>query len=152
MRRYHALQSWQSDSTNGTTISHRSIAPSCATFTAAARTGGVDLNLLYVNDVPVAFNYGYHYQGQLFGLRVGFIASSGADGGRFGAAVPDDSGQFRTRRPRIRSGADYLDCKRPWLTRIATSYRYCHYPLDLASQIIHAKRWVESWFHAKVER
>jgi hypothetical protein len=66
-----ALRSWQGDSTSGTTITHQSIRAFLRdAHESAVRAGGVDVNLLYVTEVPVAFNYGYHYQGQLFGLRM----------------------------------------------------------------------------------
>ena len=150
-----ALRSWQGDSSTGTTISHQSIRSLLRdAHEAATRAGGVDLNLLYVNDVPVAFNYGYHYQGQLFGLRMGFDRATGADGAGSVLLYRMIQDSFARGDRVFDLGADYLDCKRPWLTRIATSYRYSHYPPGISrAQIIHAKRWVAGLFaKAKIPR
>lgn len=68
-----ARQSWQGSSTTGTTITHESVREYFrAAHATACRAGAADLNLLYVNDRPAAFFYGYAYRGNLYGLRIGF--------------------------------------------------------------------------------
>ena len=32
----------------------------------------IDLNLLLIDERPVAFNYAYHFRGYVFGLRTGY--------------------------------------------------------------------------------
>ncbi len=74
-----ARASWQGDSDNGTTLTHEAIRPflrDCHRVAAAA--GALDLNLLLVDEEPVAFNYAYHYAGYVFGLRTGYDAAAGA--------------------------------------------------------------------------
>lgn len=143
-----ARRSWQGGSTNGTTMTHESIRPFLRdSHAAAARAGGFDLNLLYVNDKPIAFNYCYHYHGQLFGLRMGFDRSSGADGA--GSVllrrIIEDS--FARGDRMFDLGADYVDCKRPWLTQVAPIGRETYYPPGISRvQLLHAKRWAVDWY------
>lgn len=143
-----ARRSWQGDSTKGTTLTHESVRAFLRdAHEAAVKAGCVDLNLLYVNDKPVAFNYCYHFQGRLFGLRMGFDRSTGADGAGSVLLYRVIQNSFDRDDRVLDLGADYLDCKRPWLTRLAKSYRYTHYPPVISrAQIIHAKRWMEGWF------
>ncbi len=68
-----AENSWQSRSTDGNTLCH----PRYRAFlrdahAAAARRGMLDMNVLRVNGQAVAFNYNYHHDGVVFGLRTGF--------------------------------------------------------------------------------
>jgi CelD/BcsL family acetyltransferase involved in cellulose biosynthesis len=40
-------------------------------------------------------------------------------------------------------GAEYLDCKRTWMTRSRTSYRLTHFPAAISRvQLLRLKRWV----------
>ena len=50
------------------------------THEAAAAAGAVDLNLLLIDGVPVAFIYGYHYRGYVYGLRRGYDAERSREG------------------------------------------------------------------------
>ena len=147
-----AQRSWQGDSSTGTTMTHATIRGFLRdAHEAAARAGGVDLNLLCVDGKPLAFNYCYHYQGQLFGLRMGFDRSAGVDGAGSVLLYRMIQDSFARGDRLFDLGADYLDCKRPWLTQIATSYRYSHYPPVVSrAQIIHAKRWMEELFYGQV--
>ena len=146
-----ASRSWQGKSCTGTTITHPSIRAFLQdAHEVATRAGGVEINLLYINDVPVAFNYCYYYLGQLFGLRMGFDRSSGADGAGTVLLYRMIQDSFARGDHLFDLGAEYLDCKRPWLTSTVTSYRYSHYPPAVSrAQLIHAKRWVEGWFSHK---
>lgn len=68
-----AAKSWQGSSEDGTTLSHQSIRPFLRdVHEVAARMGAVDLNLLYVNDEAVAFEYGYWWCGYKNSLRFGY--------------------------------------------------------------------------------
>lgn len=69
-----AAQSWQGQSQTGTTLSHAVIQPFIRdAHQTAANIGALDLHLIRVNGQPVAFAYNYHYQGSVFGLRIGFV-------------------------------------------------------------------------------
>lgn len=68
-----ASRSWQATSPNGNTLSH----PRLSGFyrdshAAAARLGLVDMAVLRLAGKPVAFWYGYHHQGHVTGLRMGY--------------------------------------------------------------------------------
>ncbi len=71
-----AARSWQGSSQTGTTLSH----PEIKTFLrdvhgVAANLGAIDVNLMYLNDEPVAFEYGYCWHGYKYALRFGYDAS-----------------------------------------------------------------------------
>jgi hypothetical protein len=137
-----ATASWQAGSNNGTTLCHDGIRNFLRdVHRAAARVGCLDINLLYVDDQPVAFAYNYHYNGRVEGLRMGFdpAYAAGSPGAALLKMMIEDS--FRRGEHTIDLGADYLHCKRHWLTRLDTSYRYTHYPLAAPkAQLLRLKR------------
>ena len=137
-----ARASWQGASQSGTTLTHEHVRPflrDC--HEAAAQAGALDLNLLFLDDEPVAFNYAYHYRGSVFGLRTGFdlgIASEGA-GTVLQQRMIEDC--FNRGDHLYDLGADYLDCKRYWQTRTRTTYRYSHFAERApAAQLARMKR------------
>lgn len=138
-----AAQSWQGESTTGTTLSHAAIRQQLRDqHRTAARAGGVDLNLLYVAGRPVAFNYGNHFRGQLYGLRMGYDRAFPADGAGTVLLYRMIQDSFARGDRLFDLGADYLDCKRRWLTRTANIARYLHYPAAVSRvQLLRAKRW-----------
>ncbi|QDU59057.1 GNAT family N-acetyltransferase [Aeoliella mucimassa] len=74
-------QSWQCGSTNGNTLCHARYREFYrAAHAAAARLGMLDLNLLLVDNQPVAFNYNYHCDGRIIGLRMGYDAAQSLNG------------------------------------------------------------------------
>ena len=76
-----AAKSWQGSSETGTTLSHESIQAFLRDIhEAAARIGALDLNLLYVNDQAVAFEYGYSWQGYKYSLRFGYDSDACSSG------------------------------------------------------------------------
>ncbi len=139
-----ARRSWQGAATDGTTLCHASVRDYLrAAHQTAAAAGGVDLNLLLIGDRPAAFAYNYHYRGNVYGLRAGYDPSVAASGS--GTALlrlmAEDSCQRGDYR--IDLGPDSLDYKRPWATRIQTSFHYPYYaPAQLKAQAVRAKRWL----------
>ena len=137
-----AEASWQGDSSDGTTISHESIQPfirDC--HEAAAARGCVDLNLMYLNQKPVAFGYNYCYQGRVFGMRVGYdpAVKSCSAGSLMYAHMISDA---------CHRGDDYfdlgpgsLDCKRQVWTDVLPIYRLtCYRKYSLPQQLMRIKR------------
>lgn len=142
-----AAQSWQGSSTTGTTLSHAAIREQLRDqHQTAARAGGVDLNLLYVDHRPVAFNYCYHYRGQVYGLRMGFDRTDLTEGAGTVLLYRMLQDSFARGDRVFDLGADYLDCKRNWLTRTANIGRQLHYPPGISRmQLVRAKRWGTQW-------
>jgi CelD/BcsL family acetyltransferase involved in cellulose biosynthesis len=141
-----AVQSWQGDSTTGTTLSHVAIRKQLREqHETAARAGGVDVNLLYVDRQPVAFNYCYHYRGQVYGLRMGFDRADHAEGAGTVLLYRMIQDSFARGDRLFDLGADYLACKRNWLTHTAIVGRQIHYPPGISrAQLLRAKRWLEA--------
>lgn len=144
-----ARTSWQGSSSTGTTLTHDAVRSFLRdAHGAAVRAGAADLNLLYVAGEPVAFNYGYHYRGYVFGLRMGHDASRGLDGAGtvLLKRVIEDS--FTRGDTTLDLGADYLECKRHWWTHVEPSRRYIYFPpTDPRAQVLRVKRQVQSWWH-----
>jgi len=140
-------RSWQGDSTTGTTLSHEAIRAflrDC--HQTAVEQGAVDLNLLYLNERPIAFGYNYHFDGSVFGLRMGFDAEAtrqGAGTALLHRAIRDSC----QRGDRLYDlGPGYLNAKRKWWNRIVTTKRYTHYPPTvLKAQTLRWGRKIRAW-------
>jgi CelD/BcsL family acetyltransferase involved in cellulose biosynthesis len=141
-----AERSWQGSSPDGTTLS----SPPVHQFLRdahrmAAKTGTLDLNLLRIDGHPAAFGYNYHWQGQVYGLRAGY-APEFAKGG-VGSVL-----YLNTFRDSIERGDHSIDLgvgsigvKQNWLTRVARSFRYTHYPLGAPrAQLLRLKHWLSN--------
>jgi hypothetical protein len=136
-------RSWQGSSNTGTTLSSEAIRDFMReTHQLAVRRGAVDLNLLLIDKRPVAFCYNYHFQGRVYGVRNGYDrdASHAGAGTVLMALQIEDS--FRRGDRLLDLGPEYLEIKRPWLTRLARSYRYTYYPpLVPKAQVLRLKHW-----------
>jgi CelD/BcsL family acetyltransferase involved in cellulose biosynthesis len=138
-----AQRSWQGSAENGTTLSHESVRRFLRDAHEVASTAGaVDLNLLYLGDSPVAFVYGYHCRGYVYGLRRGFdsdVSREGAGNVLLGYTLRDclELGD------RVYDmGVGSIESKRNFLTRMIPILRFSHYPpLALRTQVLRLKRW-----------
>jgi CelD/BcsL family acetyltransferase involved in cellulose biosynthesis len=137
-----AHASWQSDSTDGTTLSHASIQPFLRDLhAAAAKCGGIDLNLLFLEDEPIAFAYNYHYHGNVFGLRAGYDATACRDGvgNVLYAHIIEDA--YQRGDWRYDMGPGSLALKRYFIDETLPLYRLsCFQPLSLRQQLLRWKR------------
>lgn len=142
-----AERSWQGSSQTGTTLSHNEVRPFLRDMhETAAKVGGVDMHLLYVNGEPAAFAYNYHFQGNIFGLRVGYdhdVAQEGIGNVLYCHALRDS---FERGDQVYDFGPGSLDAKKPFLSEIRKVYRYSHYhSTSLRAQVLRVKRLVEGW-------
>jgi CelD/BcsL family acetyltransferase involved in cellulose biosynthesis len=123
-----AAASWQGASTTGTTLSHTAVREYLRDAHAAACVaGGADLNLLVVDGEPAAFAYCYHFQGYVFGLRMGYDAAVARDGAGHVLLKRMLADSFRRGDHTFDLGPGALANKRHWRTSLATSYRYTHF-------------------------
>ncbi|MBN2024405.1 MAG: GNAT family N-acetyltransferase [Pirellulales bacterium] len=137
-----ARKSWQGSSETGTTLCHPQVEPFLRdAHAAAARCGALDVNLLLVDGQPVAFVYNYHFHGRSFGLRMGFDPSLAGAGSVLAWRMLEDA--FARGDDEFDLGTGSLECKEPWYTSLATSYRYTHFPMSLRAQTLRAKRWYQ---------
>ncbi len=141
-----ARRSWQGAASDGTTLSHEVVRGFLREIhETAAAAGAVDLNLLLLDEVPVAFIYGYHYRGYVFGLRRGYDE----DRSRVGAGNVLLAYTLRdsfARGDRIYDmGVGSYESKRHFQTRLVPILRYSHYPpAVLRTQVLRLKRWWQS--------
>jgi len=139
-----ASQSWQHDSTTGTTLCHEEVQPFLKeTHAEAARLGMLDLCLLYHQDQPAAFCYNYHdTRGNLFGLRRGNTqeARRGGLGNTLMTLMLYDS--FQRHDKSLDLGLGALHSKRRWMTDITRIGRCTHYPVHNPKvQLLRLKHW-----------
>jgi CelD/BcsL family acetyltransferase involved in cellulose biosynthesis len=142
-----AQQSWQGTVTNGTTISHEQVRAYLRdTHVAAAKAGALDVNLLWLDGRPAAFAYNYHYQRQVFGLRMGYDAGVSRDG-TGSVLVHRMLRDSHHRGDRLFDmGPGSKDCKRHWRTRLVPSCRYMHFPTTaVVAQSLRLQHHVKSW-------
>ncbi len=141
-----ARASWQGSSEDGTTLSHASVEPFLRdAHAAAANAGALDLNLLLLDQQPVAYAYNYHYAGHVYGLRMGYdpaLAPDGAGNALYGWIIEDSF----LRGDRIYDlGPGSLDCKKHFRTSILPIHRYSHFPLlPVRSQLLRLKRYMDA--------
>jgi CelD/BcsL family acetyltransferase involved in cellulose biosynthesis len=142
-----ARRSWQGSSTTGTTLSHPTVRDYLrATHAAAVRAGAVDINLLLLDDRPIAFSYNYCRRGWVYGVRNGYDPAAVQEGAGtvLMAKMIEDSG--RRGDQLLDLGPNYLDCKRYWVTRLQLAYHYTHFhPARLRAQALRLKRVVRRW-------
>lgn len=141
-----ARQSWQADSTTGTTLCHESVRAFLRdTHRAACRRGEVDLNLLCLDGTPIAFAYNYSRDGRLYGLRAGYdaaLARLGA-GTVLQAMMLHDS--FRRKDTLLDLGFTSLELKRHIATRIVAAVRYSHFGPSARAQMLRVRRWLQQY-------
>jgi len=142
-----ARKSWQGSSATGTTICHDSVREYFrSTHVQAAKLGMLDLNLLLLNNKPIAFGYNYHYQGEVQGIRIGYDASTTANGAGNILYVRAIEDSFARQDTVYDLGVGSLDYKRFLLTHTENSYRFTHYPpLAWKAQALRAKRAWKHW-------
>jgi CelD/BcsL family acetyltransferase involved in cellulose biosynthesis len=112
---------------------------------AAARAGGLDLNLLLLDRRPVAFSYNCHRGGRVDVVQLG--------------RQPDETGcdaravmMYRMLKDSFRRGDRCIDLSRvapqsigDWPTSVSTSCRLSHFPLSVSRvQLLRVKHWYDS--------
>ncbi len=142
-----AALSWQGSSSDGTTLSHGEIRDFLRdAHEVAARAGCLDMNLLSVAGQVIAFAYNYAYQGNVYGLRLGFdpAAAKISPGNAICAYAFEDS--FR-RGDRIYDlGPGSLDCKRYWQSSFEPIVQYTyHRPRAIRAQLMKWKGYFDDW-------
>jgi CelD/BcsL family acetyltransferase involved in cellulose biosynthesis len=140
-----AQASWQSNVTQGNTLTHPRVRDFFrAAHAAAARTGMVDLNLMLVDGRPAAFLYGYHCHGNIAALRTGYDASFGdGTGSALVLKFVQDSCQRGDHT--IDFGPGEREHKRRLRTRTESTWRLTYTPISSwRSQAVRWTRWAKN--------
>lgn len=138
-----AKLSWQSGLTEGNTISHGSVREFLRdAHAAAADSGGLDLNLLLLDGRPLAFVYGYHFEGYLDLIRAGFHPDYAklAPGNALWTRLIRDS--FERGDRTLDMGRACLDYKQVWLTRLELQHSLSYYPPTARGQALRLAHWL----------
>lgn len=141
-----AARSWQAQATDGTTLTHAQVRDFLRdVHGAAVAAGAVDLNLLLVDDEPVAFAYNYVLAGRVCGLRAGFDAEQFQHGAGTLLLAEAIRGSFARGDRWYDLGAGSLEAKRYFQTEWRPIFRFSHYhPGTLRAQLLRARRWAQS--------
>ena len=146
-----ARKSWQAESGDQTSLCH---AEMCDYFRdahrAANRLGAADINLLYLDQEPIAFAYCYQWQGEVIGLRMGFDPSYAPlrPGQVLQKMMLEDSCRRGDRTFVLGTGSQAF--KRHWRTSLEPSYRISHFPADnLRAQLLRLNRWLRRQIHGE---
>lgn len=141
-----ARRSWQGAATDGTTLSHESIRGFLREMhEAAAAAGAVDMNLLMLDGVPVAFIYGYQYRGYVYGLRRGYDLAQARQGAGNVLLARTLHDSFERGDYVYDMGVGSLASKRYFQTRLLPILRCSHYPPSTPrTQVLRLRRWWQS--------
>ena len=122
-----AARSWQAASPDGTTLSHESVRPFLRDVTRlAAELGGLDLNVMFLGDKPLAFAYNLVHRGYVIGLRIGYdpdVSKSGPGNLLYVYAIRDSCARGDTLYD---MGPGSSDMKRELRSELRPIYRYTH--------------------------
>jgi CelD/BcsL family acetyltransferase involved in cellulose biosynthesis len=137
--------SWQGSSKTGTTLNHDQIRNYLQeTHADAARLGMLDLTMLTVDAQPAAFTYNYHFNGHIYGLRMGYdsaISNHGL-GNVLMARTLEDS--FKRGDISHDLGPGDNKFKRMFRTGVESSSQFSHYPwMALRCQAVRFSRWIK---------
>jgi CelD/BcsL family acetyltransferase involved in cellulose biosynthesis len=146
--------SWQGRAPGGTMLTKeadRGFFREC--FQKAGHDGGVDLDLLFVDDQPVAFSYSYYYRGRVAQIKTAFDPRFAHEGAGAVLQARCIAESFARGDHAIEMGHEFLHWKRMWLTHLRPVHRYVHFPLSPAAQLIRGKRalvrrlrpWIRRW-------
>ncbi len=138
-----ARRSWQNAADDGTTLSTESVRGFLReVHQAAAAAGAVDLNLLYLGGSPVAFVYGYHDGGYVYGLRRGYDAEQGRIGAGNVLLAYTLRDSFARGDHLYDMGVGSRASKRHFQTRVIPILRFSHFPPSSPrTQLLRIKRW-----------
>ncbi|QDU98140.1 GNAT family N-acetyltransferase [Lignipirellula cremea] len=139
-----ASSSWQANSSSGTTLSHVQVRDFLHdAHQTAVDSGALDLNLIWLDERPIAFAYNYIWENRVFGLRQGFngeFAAQGAGTVLMKRMLEDSAHRGDTE---FDLGVDYLQGKRNWLSQVNPLLCYSHYAASPRAQGLRFKRWLE---------
>lgn len=143
-----AKESWQAESKTGTTLSHESVQNFMRyVHEMATHLGRLDLNLLYQDEKPIAFSYGYHFRGYVDGLKTGYVREKKTNGaGRvLVARIIEDS--FERGDQTFNMGSEQHAWKKIWRTESAITYQYAYFSSKSPKgQFLKMNHWAKkSW-------
>ncbi len=102
----------------------------------------MDLNLLLLDGSPVAFIYGYHYRGYVYGLRRGYDPARAPEGAGNVLLAYTLRDSFARRDRLYDMGVGSLESKRYFQTRVVPVLRLSHFPpLAPRTQLLRLARW-----------
>lgn len=139
-----ARVSWQHGLVDGNTMHHDEVRSFLRdVHVGAVTSGAIDMNVLYLDDEPIAFVYGYHYLGYLDLTRIGFHPKMAklAPGNALWTRLIKDS---YLRGDRVMDfGPTCLDYKQFWTNRLEPSYALEQYTASPKSLALQAARWAK---------
>ncbi len=140
-----ASMSWQDGLVGGHTLHHEAVKPFLRdVHEAAVKDGGSDLTLLMLDGRPVAFTYGYYFQGYVDLMRVGFdpALAKFAPGNVLWTRLIEDS--YALGDKILDYGPSCLDYKKFWMTSLEQTYQVIEYGSSPAAKAMRLARKLKS--------
>ena len=136
--------SWQANVTNGNTICHESVLPFIRDCHAqAAKLGMLDMTVLRLNGKPLAYQYNYHHQGEVFGMRMGYDREARDLGVGKILLTRSMQDSFERGDRVLDLGIGDFDFKARFRNDVATSYHYSYCPWNSwRSQGVRISHWL----------
>lgn len=139
-----ARASWQDGLVDGNTLHHKHVRPFLRdAHVAAVKAGAADVNLLYLDERPIAFVYAYHYGGYVDLVRIGFDPE-------FAKFAPGNvlftrliEGSYDRGDRVLDFGPTCLDYKKFWMTRLEPSFHVLQYSRSTRAQALRMARWLK---------
>jgi CelD/BcsL family acetyltransferase involved in cellulose biosynthesis len=140
--------SWQGSARDGTMLNkeaNRLFFREC--HRTAAERGAVDINLLYIDEAPVAFSYGYHHRGRVIGVKTAFDPNFSRDGTGRVLQARQIADSLARGDAVYELGPIMTGWKRLWMTELRRVDSCTHFPRRvLAAQFVRLKRAAETWW------
>lgn len=145
-----ARRSWQGSSHDGTTLSHESVRPFLRdAHVAAARTGGLDMHVMYLSGQPLAFAYNYCWRGSIFGVRVGYDAGLSKSGVGNHLTLHSVKHAIEQGDKLYDMGPGSLGYKQNFASEVVDIVQFTHYyPLAVRAQALRLNHCIEQLWPA----
>ncbi|PQO26455.1 GNAT family N-acetyltransferase [Blastopirellula marina] len=142
-----AQRSWQATSSLGAAFCSPAVLPVLEELhQVACRRGMIDMNVLYLNDSPVAFLHSYYCRGEVYALRSGYDASCPATGLGTVLLYEVVRRSFEQGDHRINLGPGTQDYKMRFATDAWRAINFTHYSTwSLRSQTLRLRTAVDSY-------
>jgi hypothetical protein len=110
-------------------------------ITNAIPHGGVDLDVVFVDDQPAAFGYSYVYRGRVSVVKVAYHPDFGFEGAGSVLQARMLAESFARGDNTMELGHEFLYWKRVWATHFRPVYRYVYFPsMSVRAQLVRTKR------------
>jgi CelD/BcsL family acetyltransferase involved in cellulose biosynthesis len=133
--------SWQGSAGGGTMLNkpeHSGFFREC--YEQGTPEGGIDLDVLFVDERPAAFCYSFVYRGRVSEAKVAYHPDFAHEGAGTVLQARQLAESFARGDHTIELGHEFMYWKEVWMTHLRPVHRYVHFPLGVGAQATRLKR------------